>query len=96
MFCIGKKIIVIFVGVIVIFNGLIVIVKGFKGEFVKEFNLEIIINIEGNEINVFCLIDNKNYCVFYGIICVIFNNMVVGVFEGYEKKLEFIGVGYCV
>lgn len=40
-------------------------------------------NIEGNEVIFICLNDLKEMKIIYGIICVNFNNMVVGVFEGF-------------
>ncbi|EAK8481592.1 50S ribosomal protein L6 [Listeria monocytogenes] len=91
---IGKKTIVIPAGVTVTLNGSTATVKGPKGELVKEFNPEITINIEGNEINVSRPTDNKNHRALHGTTRAILNNMVVGVSEGYEKKLELIGVGY--
>lgn len=91
---IGKKTIVIPAGVTVTLNGSTATVKGPKGELVKEFNPEITIKIEGNEINVSRPTDNKNHRALHGTTRAILNNMVVGVSEGYEKKLELIGVGY--
>ena len=32
----------------------------------------------------------------HGLTCTLVNNMVVGVTQGYEKKLEIVGVGYRV
>lgn len=85
---IGKKTIVIPAGVTVTLNGSTTTVKGPKGELVKEFNPEITINIEGNEINVSRPTDNKNHRALHGTTRAILNNMVVGVSEGYEKEIR--------
>lgn len=58
MFCIGKKIFEIFVGVIIIVvEDNIVIVKGFKGELICIFNVDMFIKIEENILIVECLFE---------------------------------------
>lgn len=51
------------------------------------------------EENVLCFVvcdGVQKFCVFVGIICVLVNNMVIGVFIGWECKFQLMGVGYCV
>lgn len=91
---IGKKTIVIPEGVTVTLDGSTATVKGPKGQLVKEFNPDIKIDIEGNEINVSRPSDHKTHRSLHGTTRAILNNMIVGVSEGYEKTLELIGVGY--
>ena len=40
--------------------------------------------------------DERNSRALHGLTRTLINNMVVGVTEGYEKKLEIVGVGYRV
>ena len=40
--------------------------------------------------------DERNSKALHGLSRTLVNNMVVGVTEGYEKKLEIVGVGYRV
>lgn len=96
MLCVGKKFLEFLVGVIVMNESNIVIVKGLKGELICIFYFEIEIKVEDNVLVVNCFSDNKEYCVFYGIICSFLGNMVEGVIKGFECGLELVGVGYCV
>ncbi len=75
-------------------NGFIT-VKGPKGELKQELNNKIKVEIKENEILVSPTNpDTKEGKSFWGLFRALINNMVVGVNEGYEKKLEVKGVGY--
>lgn len=91
---IGNKIVVIPEGVTVTQNGNDVTVKGPKGELTRTFVDAITMNIEGNEVTFTRPNDNKENRALHGTMRANFNNMVVGVSEGFEKVLELIGVGY--
>ena len=72
----------------------IVKVKGSKGEL--EFNLSSSVSIENTE-NVLTVKyneDDQQSVALAGTTRSIVNNMIIGVSEGFEKKLELIGVGY--
>ena len=72
----------------------IVKVKGSKGEL--EFNLPSSVSIEKTE-NVLTVKyneDDQQSVALAGTTRSIVNNMIIGVSEGFEKKLELIGVGY--
>ena len=72
----------------------IVKVKGSKGEL--EFNLPSSVSIENKE-NVLTVKyneDDQQSVALAGTTRSIVNNMIIGVSEGFEKKLELIGVGY--
>ena len=74
-----------------------IIVKGVKGELKQKLHNYIRIDIKGNEIIV--SVENpeqKKEKAFWGLYRSLINNMVVGVSEGFEKKLEIVGVGYKV
>jgi len=74
----------------------VVTVKGPKGTLTKELHPEMIIKQEGAEITVSRPSEIKEHKALHGLTRTLLNNMVVGVTEGYEKKLEVNGVGYRV
>lgn len=89
---IGNRIITIPENVTVSVDGNIVKVSGPKGELSTEINKDITVNINGNELTLTRKDDSvKN---FHGTANANIKNMIVGVTEGYEKRLESIGVGY--
>lgn len=89
---IGNRVLTIPEGVSVTVNGNIVNVKGPKGELSTEVNSNITVIVEGNEVKV--TRKNDNFKNFHGTANANIKNMIIGVSEGYEKKLESIGVGY--
>ena len=89
---IGNRVLTIPEGVSVTVNGNIVSVKGPKGELSTEVNRNITVVVEGNEVKV--ARKNDNFKNFHGTANANIKNMIIGVSEGYEKKLESIGVGY--
>lgn len=92
---IGVKPIVIPAGVeVTVAAGNVVTVKGPKGTLTNSFNTDMIIEKEDNTIVVKRPTENKKHKSLHGLTRTLVNNMVVGVSEGYEKKLEVKGVGY--
>ena len=71
-----------------------VTVKGPKGELKRTLPAEMDIKLEGAEIIVTRPNDLKRNKSLHGLTRTLINNMVVGVTNGYEKKLEINGVGY--
>ena len=71
-----------------------VTVKGPKGTHERVLPAEMEIKKEGDEIIVNRPNDLKKMKSLHGLTRTLINNMVVGVTEGYEKKLEVNGVGY--
>ena len=74
--------------------GNVVTVKGPKGTLVQNLHPEMILEQEGNIINVKRPSDDKAHCALHGMTRALLNNMVVGVSEGFKKELEINGVGY--
>ena len=74
----------------------VVTVKGPKGTLTKELHPDMIIKQEGAEITVSRPSEIKMHKALHGLTRTLLNNMVIGVTEGYEKKLEVNGVGYRV
>ena len=91
---IGKMPVAIPSGVEVKIDGTTVTVKGKKGELTRTFQPTMIIKQEGDEIIITPADDERQTNAFWGLTRSLINNMVQGVSEGFEKKLELVGVGY--
>ena len=91
---IGRKPITVPAGVEVKIDGHTVTVKGPKGTLTRTLNEEIGVQMEGNEILVTRPNDDIKNRSLHGLNRTLIHNMVVGVTEGFEKKLEIQGVGY--
>lgn len=89
---IGNRVISIPAGVTVTVDGNLVKVVGPKGELSTEVNKNITVTVKENEITV--TRKNDNFKNFHGTANALITNMIIGVTEGYVKKLESIGVGY--
>ena len=81
-------------GVDVKINDNVVTVKGPKGELTQEIDKDIIIEINDNVLEVKRPNDDKKYRSLHGLSRALIQNMVTGVTDGFEKKLEIVGVGY--
>lgn len=93
---IGKLPISVPSGVEVAINGSDVSVKGPKGELGLTINGSIEAKLEENTINVTRPDDERDSRALHGLTRTLINNMIVGVTEGYAKKLELHGTGYRV
>ena len=91
---IGKKPVTVPAGVTVTINGNEVKVKGPKGELDCTFSDLVTISQEGEEILVARNDETTESNAQQGLTRTLIHNMVVGVSEGFEKKLELTGVGY--
>jgi large subunit ribosomal protein L6 len=74
----------------------VVTVKGPKGELQEPVSNLINVEIKENEVVFTRDADSREYRSQHGLARTLVNNMVVGVTQGYEKKLELVGVGYKV
>lgn len=72
----------------------IVTVKGPKGVMKKQFVKEISIKNEGSKLICTRNNDTNKEKALHGLVRSLLNNMVIGVVNGFEKKLEINGVGY--
>ncbi|MCI2122999.1 MAG: 50S ribosomal protein L6 [Olsenella sp.] len=91
---IGKKPVQIPAGVTVTLDGTTVSVKGSKGELARTFSDLVSITQDGDVLNVARVDESKESNAQQGLVRTLVHNMVVGVSEGFEKKLELTGVGY--
>jgi large subunit ribosomal protein L6 len=71
-----------------------VTVKGPKGTLNRVLPAEMVIELNGTELTVSRPNDQKKTKALHGLTRSLLHNMVVGVSEGFEKKLEINGVGY--
>lgn len=92
----GKKPVAIPSGVKVAVADGAVTVEGKLGKLVYEHRPEVTIKVndDGNEVVCERLGDDRQDRAYHGLTRALLANMVVGVSEGYEKKLEIQGVGY--
>ncbi len=91
---IGKKPILIPEGVDVKIDDHKVTVKGPKGELFKEFCPEIVIGVKENQILISSKTENNQAKALWGLTRTLVANMIKGVTEGFERKLEIEGVGF--
>ena len=92
---IGKMPIAVPAGVTVeVAENNLVTVKGPKGTLSRVFPAEISFSQEDGNIEVKRPDDQKKTRALHGLSRSLLNNMVVGVTDGFEKKLEVNGVGY--
>src|SRR5574344_465349 len=89
---IGNRVLTIPANVTVTVDNNIVSVKGPKGELSTEIPRNIKVNASNGEI----IVERKNdlYKNLHGTTNALIANMITGVTEGFEKKLEAVGVGY--
>jgi large subunit ribosomal protein L6 len=93
---IGKKPIEIPKGVTFGLKGSVVSVKGPKGSLTRELPPHVEVKVDGDQVNVIRLSDDRQHGAFQGMVRALLANMVTGVTQGFEKKLQIEGVGYRV
>ena len=91
---IGKSPIPVPAGVEISVSGQHVKVKGSKGELSLELPEGLSLEIGDGEAVVGRSNDERSQRALHGLNRSLLNNMVVGVSEGFVKKLEIVGVGY--
>ena len=94
---IGKKPVPIPKGAKISVDGCTINVEGPKGklpgwEHRPEISVEV--DSENNQVVVSRSSDDRTSRALHGTTRAIINNMLIGVTEGYEKRLEIVGVGY--
>lgn len=91
---IGKSIINIPAGVTITEKDGLVVVKGPKGELSQQLTGGITIEEKDGELTVKRPSDEKQHKALHGLYRALINNMIIGTSQGFEKKLELVGVGY--
>ena len=92
---IGKAVINIPAGVTVnVAKNNVVSVKGPTGELSQKIDVDLSVEIEGNELSVKRPTNQKRHREIHGLSRALIANMVQGVSDGFQKDLELVGVGY--
>ena len=92
---IGRKPVVVPAGVeVTVDANNVVTVKGPKGQLSEEISKLIKVEVAEGEVLVSRASDAREERSQHGLARTLINNMVVGVTQGFEKKLEIQGVGY--
>jgi large subunit ribosomal protein L6 len=91
---IGKRPVTVASGIDVSLDGTTLVAK--KGNLEKrlETHGRVGINIDGSEVIFERIGDEKQDAAFWGTYRALFNNIIIGLDQGYKKSLEINGVGY--
>ena len=81
-------------GVQVTLNGQHLTVKGKNGELSREIHNAVEVKFDANEFTFAPKDDSAEANALAGTTRALVNNMVIGVTEGFTKKLQLVGVGY--
>jgi large subunit ribosomal protein L6 len=76
------------------YDNAVVSVKGPKGELTQRVPREMIVEVDSGLIQVKRPTDSGQHRSLHGLTRTLIANMVTGVTDGYEKRLEIVGVGY--
>ena len=91
---IGKKPIAVPAGVTVTLEGQTIAVKGPKGQLSWTVIDDVVVKHENGEITLSPRDDSQRARGMWGLSRTLVDNMVHGVTQGFEQKLELVGVGY--
>ena len=91
---IGNKPITVPAGVEITLNGNDVTVKGPKGTLTRTVHKNMTLKLDGNVLHVTRPDDEPENRSLHGLTRTLVNNMIIGVTDGFERKLEVNGVGY--
>jgi large subunit ribosomal protein L6 len=81
-------------GVEVSLNDSEITVKGTKGTLTRSIHTEVSVKQEDASLKTAAKSNSKQAVALAGTTRALINNMVVGVSQGFEKKLTLVGVGY--
>lgn len=92
---IGREPITVPAGVdITIEAGNLITVKGPKGTLTRQMHPRMDVKLENGVLTVARPTDEQEDRALHGLTRALLHNMVVGVTDGFSKKLEIVGVGY--
>lgn len=69
-------------------------IKGPKGSLQQQLVSGIQVKVEGDQVMISLAEEHDDLNHFHGLYRALINNMIVGTNQGFEKRLEMIGVGY--
>jgi large subunit ribosomal protein L6 len=91
---IGRKPVIIPKGVTIAIKDGTVTVKGPKGELMEKIHPDIQAEIKDGQVLLSRQSDETKYRALHGLWRALIQNMILGVTDGFKKKLEIVGVGY--
>ena len=92
---IGRKPVVVPAGVeVAVDANNVVTVKGPKGQLSQQISKKITVEVADGAVNVTRGSDQREERAQHGLARTLINNMVIGVTNGFEKKMQLVGVGY--
>jgi large subunit ribosomal protein L6 len=91
---VGRKPIAVAAGVTVTLRDQQVTVKGPRGELSASVHPDITVQMKDNTVQLSRPSDQKEHRALHGLWRALLQNMVHGVTQGYQRKLEMVGVGY--
>jgi large subunit ribosomal protein L6 len=91
---IGRQPITVPAGVTIAIEPERVTVNGPKGELTERINRDMIVKHDDETVTVSRPTDRGEHRALHGLTRTLIANMVTGVTDGYEKRLEIQGVGY--
>lgn len=91
---IGKKPIAVPQGVKIALEGTTVRAEGPKGKLSQSIPSELSVSMDSNVLTVARSSDHRNVRALHGLTRSLLANMVHGVKDGFERKLEIVGIGY--
>ncbi|USN98979.1 MAG: 50S ribosomal protein L6 [Phycisphaeraceae bacterium] len=94
---IGKKPVTVPMGVTIAVSDRSISVEGPKGKLAWTHRPEVRVSADGQQVCVSIdesLVGDRKVRALWGTTRALINNMIVGVSQGYEKKLEIHGVGW--
>ena len=93
---IGKKAVPVVAGVKVRVDDSVVSIEGPKGklEFKHRPEVSVAVADDGATVSVTRRNEERTSRELHGLTRAVINNMILGVKDGYEKRLEVVGVGY--
>ncbi|MFO1370893.1 MAG: 50S ribosomal protein L6 [Candidatus Competibacteraceae bacterium] len=93
---VGKKPIALPAGVEVAVNGQHIALKGKKGAAELQVHPWVVVQQEGGElkVNPRMVTNDGKHRAMTGTMRALLNNMLIGVTQGFERKLQLVGVGY--
>ncbi|TWP20497.1 50S ribosomal protein L6 [TM7 phylum sp. oral taxon 349] len=93
---IGKLPVIIPAGVTITVDSGDVTVEGPKGKLVQFITPAVDVKVEDGQVTVYPKDESRQARAQHGLMRALINNMVVGVTQGYERRLEVKGVGFRV
>lgn len=81
-------------GVTVVLENKHLLIQGPKGKLSMDFPTGYSLTVQDQRLSIACIVENQKTSSMMGTLYRVIKNMIIGVTEKFEKKLEIIGIGY--